>query len=137
MQPHREAKQGKKAAKRAAAATAAAEAGLGDGAPGREKPDPGRKDEEEQGEAYELAPRRQLREAAEGRRAASLPVKVAGELVYGRADGAAAAPQVSSASELALENGILQLYVLGSSGRAAAPQVSCAKEVVSHHLSQF
>lgn len=95
VKPHRDAKQGKKAAKRAAAAAAAAEAGLGDGAPGRVKPDPSRKDDDEEGEAYELGPRRQLREAAEGRRAASLPVKVDGELVYGRGDRAAAAPQVS------------------------------------------
>ena len=97
MEPHREAKQGKKAAKRAAAAAAATEAGLWDGALGRTKPDPSRRDDDEEGEAYELGPRRQLREAAEGRRAASLPVKVDGELVYGRAGGSAAAPQVSHA----------------------------------------
>ena len=100
LRGHREAKQGKKAAKRAAAAAAAAEAGLGDGAPGRSNPDPGRKGEEEEGEAYELAPRRQLRDAAEGRRAASLPVKVDGELVYGRAGSATSALQVSPAGVL-------------------------------------
>ena len=136
MGSHREAKQGKKAAKRAAAAAAAAEAGLGDGAPGRTKPDPSRKDEEEEGEAYELGPRRQLREAAEGRRAASLPVKVDGELVYGQAGGAAAAPQVSHACVVVLGAVSLQVRIQSgcTSGWAATPQVGCEREVLQKHL---
>ena len=71
----RKAKLGKKAAKRAAAAAAAAAAEL----PGKAK----REEEDEEGEAYERAPRRRLREVEEGERAAALPVKVNGELLYG------------------------------------------------------
>lgn len=88
----RNAKLGKKAAKRAAAAAAAAAAEL----PGKAK----REEEDEEGEAYERAPRRRLREAEEGERAAALPVKVNGELLYGGSANGAGVPQVAHPTKL-------------------------------------